>query len=102
MVREGKVVRSRTDSILVTYCRLFWNVYVWDQRHNTDNYMVFGYLHSAPEREHARYLLGRKQLPLRPSAESTREDSIFAALQRDVPKPHVRERRKNGWISEDT
>ena len=31
-----------------------------------------------------------------------REDGIFADLQRDVPKPHARERRKNGWISEDT
>ena len=30
-----------------------------------------------------------------------REDGIFAALQRDVPKPHARDRRKNGWISEN-
>ena len=27
---------------------------------------------------------------------------IFAALQRAVPKPHARKRRKNGWILEDT
>ena len=53
---------------------------------------------TAPEREHSRYLSGRKQLPLRPPAEPTREDDIFAALQRDAPKPHARERRKNRWI----
>ena len=46
--------------------------------------------------------MGRKKLPLRPPAESTREDGIFTALRRAVPNPHERERRKNGWISEDT
>ena len=61
-----------------------------------------GCLRSAPEREHARYLSGLKQLPLCPPAEPPREDGIFAALRRAVPKPHVGERRKNGWISEDT
>ena len=64
--------------------------------------MVLGCLHSAPEREHARYLLGRKQLPLRPPSEPMREDGIFASLRRAVPKPHTRDRRNNGWISEDT
>ena len=66
MVREGKVIRSRTDYILRTDCCLFWNVSVWDPRHNTDHYMVLVCLHSAPEREHTKYLTGRKQLPLRP------------------------------------
>ena len=46
--------------------------------------------------------MGRKNLPLRPPAKPTREDGIFADLRRAVPKPHARERRKNGWISEDT
>ena len=67
-----------------------------DLRHNTDHYMVLGCLRSAPEREHARYLLGCKKMPLRPPAEPTREDGIFAALRRAVTKPHMRERRKNG------
>ena len=48
MVRERKVVRSRTDYILGTDSRLFWNVSVWEPRHNTDHYMVLGCLHSAP------------------------------------------------------
>ena len=29
-----------------------------------------------------------------------REDGIFTALRRAVPKPHVRDRHKKAWISE--
>ena len=72
MVREGKLFRSRTDYILGTDLRIFWNVSVRDSRHNTDHYMLLGCLRSAPEREHVRYLSGRKKLPLRPLAESKR------------------------------
>ena len=54
MVQEGKVVRSRTDYILGTDRRLFWNVSVRDPSHNNDHYMLLGCLHSAPEREHTR------------------------------------------------
>ena len=54
--------------------------------------------HSAPLRHNARYLGGRKQLPLLPPTAPMREDRIFAALQRAVPKPLVREARKNAWI----
>ena len=61
-----------------------------------------GCLRSAAKREHAKYLSGRKKLPLQPPAEPTREAGIFAALRRAVPKPHARERRKNGCISRDT
>ena len=50
MVREGKVVRSRTDYILGTDQSLFWNVSVQDTRHNTDHYMVLGCLRSALKR----------------------------------------------------
>ena len=32
----------------------------------------------------------------------TREDRIFVALRRAVPKPHARDRHKNKWISEET
>ena len=102
MVREGKVVRSRLEYILGIYRSLFWNVSVRDPRHTTDHYMLLGCLRSATEMEHARYLLGSKQLPLHPPAEPTREDGIFAALRRAVLKPHVMERRNNGWILEDT
>ena len=60
MIIEGKVVRSRTDYILGTDRRLFWNVSVRDPRHNKDYYMVLSCLHSASEREHTKYLTGRK------------------------------------------
>ena len=42
MVREGKVVRSRTDYLLGTDRSLFRNVSVRDPRHNTDPFMVVG------------------------------------------------------------
>ena len=102
MVREGKVVRSRTDYILGTDRSLFRNVSVWDPRHNTDHFMVVGCLHSAPEQEHARYIRGRRKMLIRPLTEPTREDGIFAALRRAVPKPNARDRHKNAWISEET
>ena len=95
MAQEGKVVRSHTDYILGTDQSLFWNVSVRDPRHNTDHYMVLGCLRSAPDREHAKYLTGHKKLPLQPPTAPMREDGIFAALQRAVPKPHAREHRMN-------
>ena len=67
--------------------------------HNSDHYMVLGCLHSASLKEHARYLRGRKRPPLRPPTEPTREDTIFSALGRAVPKPRGQEARKNAWIS---
>ena len=99
MVREGKVVRSRTDYLLGTDRSLFRNVSVWDPRRNTNHFMVVGCLRSAPEQEHARYIMGRIKMPLRSPTEPTREDGIFAALRRAVPKPHARDRHKNAWRS---
>ena len=64
MVREGKVVQSRTDYILGTDRCLPWNVSVWYPRHKTNQCMVLVCLLSANEREHKKYLTGRKQLPL--------------------------------------
>ena len=98
MIREGREVRSRTDYIMGTDHRLFGNVSVRDPRHNSDHYMVLGFLHSSPLREHARYLRGRKRLLLCPLTAPTREDGIFASLQRAVPKPRAWEARKNAWI----
>ena len=42
MVREGKVVRSRTDYLLGTDRSLFRNVSIRDPQHNTDHFMVVG------------------------------------------------------------
>ena len=74
MSREGREVRSQTDYILGTDFRLFGNVSVQDPRHNSDQYIFLGYLHSAPLRDHTSYLRGRKRLPLRPPTAPTRED----------------------------
>ena len=66
MIWSGRAVRSRTDYILGTDRRFFWNMSVRDPRHNSDHYMLLGCLLRASLREHARYLGGPKQLPLRP------------------------------------
>ena len=102
MIRAGREVRSRTDYILGKDFRLFWNVSVRDPRHNSDHYMVLGFLCSAPLREHSRYLGGRKRIPLRQPTAPTKEDGIFAALQRAVSKPQAQDTRKNAWILEAT
>ena len=64
--------------------------------------MVLGCLHNTSLTEHNRYLRGRKKLPLKPPTEPIREDKVFAALRRAVPKPRAREARKNEWISTET
>ena len=102
MLRKGSEVQSWTDYIMGTDRRLFGNVSVRDPRHNSDHYMVPGCLHSASLTEHTRYLGGRKKLPLQPPTEPTREDKIFAALRRAVPKTQAQEARKNEWISAET
>ena len=66
MVREEKVVRSQTDYLLRTDRSLFRNVSVQYPRHNTNHFMVVVCLRSAPAREHARYIKGRRKMPLRP------------------------------------
>ena len=66
MLRQGREVRSRTDYILGTDCRLFGNVSFRDPMHNSDHYMVLGCLYINSLTEHKRYLGGRKKLPLKP------------------------------------
>ena len=102
MLQKGREVRSRTDYILGTDRRLFGNVSVRYHRHNSDHYMVMGCLPSASLTEHKRYLRGRKKLPLKPPTEPTREEKVFAALRRSVPKTRAREARRNKWISTET
>ena len=101
MVREGKVIRSRTDYLLGTDRSLFRNVAIRDPRHNSDHYMVVGHLRSGTAQEHARYIRGRRKMPLQPPKDPTREDELFGDLRRAVPKPHEREKHRNAWISEE-
>ena len=44
VVRKGRVVRSWTDYILGSDCRIFQNVSVRDPRHTSDQFMVVGCL----------------------------------------------------------
>ena len=95
-------MRSRTDYIMGTDCRLFENVSVRDPRHNSDHHMVLICLQSAPLRDYARYLGERKRPPLRPPTTPTRKEGIFSALRRAALKPLTRDVRKNAWISAST
>ena len=85
MVGKGRVVRSRTEYLLGTDRSLFRNVSVRDPRHNTKHYMVVGHLHNATAQDHTRYIKSRREMPLKPPAEPTREDELFDALRRAVP-----------------
>ena len=60
--------------------------------------MILGCLRSAPLRELTKYLGRRMRLFLRAPTTPTREDRLFADIQRFVPKPKSREARKNTWI----
>ena len=100
MVWAGKEVRSRTDYILGTDRRIFWNVSVRDPMHNSDQSLVLGCLLSPPLREHSDYLGRHKRLSIRPTTTPTRKNGIFAALRRSAPKPKAWNAQKNAWISE--
>ena len=49
-------------------------------------------------RDHAPYMKGRRKMLLKPPTEPTRDDELFDALRRAVPKLHKREKHKNAWI----
>ena len=102
MVWAGREVRSRTDYILGTDHRLFLNLSIQDPIHNSDHYLVLGYLCSSTLREKSEYVGRRKKIPLRPPTTPMRKDGFFADLQRAVPKPKAWDARKNAWISEAT
>ena len=59
-------------------------------------------MRSATTQDHARYIKGIRKMPLKPSSEPTREDEIFVALWRAVPKPHEQDKHTNAWISDET
>ena len=72
--------------------------------HNSDHFMVMGYLRGASPMEHLRYLEQRTGLPLRlPGRQTmTQVDKISTKLRRAVPKPDKREAHHNLWILEET
>ena len=80
MLRGVREVRSRTDYIRVTDCRLLRNVAVQDKRHNTDHYLVLGCLHSATPAAHSQYFGERKFFPMKPSATPVGVNRLFAKI----------------------
>ena len=97
MRRKGRVVKSRTDYILGSDRRIFYNMAVWDPMHNSNHFMVVGSLCGASLREHYRYLGIRTRLPLRLTGRQmrTRADKIFSELRRAFPKPDKQAARHN-------
>ena len=100
-LEHGEGGKGGTEYLLGTDRSLFRNVDVRDPRHNSDHFMVVGHLRSATAQDHARYIKGRRKMPLKPPTKPTREDELFGALRKSVPKPHERDKHKNAWISEE-
>ena len=63
--------------------------------------MILGCLYSSTLREHTKYLGWRTWIPLLPLNTPTREDGIFAALRRAIPKTKAQGEIKNAWILEE-
>ena len=101
MVRQGRVLQSWKDYILVSDRRIIQNMAVRDPRHNSDHLMVIGCLCGASPREHSCYLRRRTRLPLQPPGRKTktRADKIFAELRHAIPKPDKQATRNNLRIS---
>ena len=104
VVRQGRVVRSRTYYILGSECRIFQNVAVQDLRHKSDHFMVVECLRGAYPRERSHYLGHSMRLPLHPPGHQTRTraDKLFTELWCAIPKLEKWEARHSLWISAET
>ena len=102
--RYGQEVRSWTEYIIGTDCRLFQDVDVRYMRHHSDHYMVLSCLRADPAKELTVYLCKARRFPLRPlySDLASDPDEIFSEIKTQIPKPHLRERVRQDWISDDT
>ena len=47
MYRKGREVRSRTDYLQRKDCHMFYKISDWDSQHNSNHYMVSGFLRGA-------------------------------------------------------
>ena len=100
MVRQGRLVRSRTDYILGSDQQSFQNMAVRDPRHNYYHLMVLGCLCGASSMEHLCYLGRRTLLPLCPTSRQKRTtaDRILSELRHAVLKPDKWVARHNSWV----
>ena len=88
-VRQGRELRSWTDYILGSDFQIFRNMIVRYLRHNSDHFMVMGYLCGDYPNKHWRYLGRRTRLPLQLPGHQTsaQAENIFAELGSAVSKP---------------
>ena len=75
VLQKGREVRYRTDYILETDRRLFRDLAVRDPRHNSDHYMVLGYLPSSPPNR-AQEIPGREETVVSEAAGGTNEGGL--------------------------
>ena len=104
MHRGGQEVHSRTNYIIGTDSRLFQNIVVWDARHNTEHYLILGFLRGAAPAANLHYLGKHTLLPIIHLATLDKSDQMFAELRRAItsPSPTLRERHRQAWISPET
>ena len=95
MIRHGIEVRSQIDYLMGMDRCLFRKASIWDLWHNSDHFMVLGYLLIAAQQEHSRYLGQRWRFPQQPPRQHTQEDWWFSEPSQDIPKPPPRERQWN-------
>ena len=82
-----KEVRPQKDYILRTDHRLFQNVAAQEPRHNTDHYLILGFLCGTTLRDHQRYLISRILILFHTPRRTSLEYTLFAELCRVASKP---------------
>ena len=90
----------RKDYILGMDHHLFRNVSIHYPRHNSYHLKILGCICIATLRELIKYLKRRMQITLQTLTTPIREDVLFVALRRTIPKPKLQEARNNVWILE--
>ena len=104
MQRDVQELRSQTDYILGIDRILFQEVAVQDTRHHSDHYMVMSCLRGEPEKELAVYPRKARRFPILPLRHKLVlvQYKLFSDLKTHIPKPPLRERVKQDWISDKT
>ena len=99
MHRRGRELRSQTNYILVTDCRLLQNVAVRDARHNTYHYLVLGFLRGSVPAAHLQYLRKRNCFPIKLPTTPDGVDRLFYELRGGMTNPHRLEHLHQARIS---
>ena len=99
MLCRVREVRSRTNYILGTNCRLLQNVAVQDSRQNTYHYLFLGCLRRAAPDTHSQYLVECKRFPLNPPITLGGVNRLLLDLLEGNPKQPWQELPFHAWIS---